>query len=334
MKNNLLLLLLAIILLITACEKEKNISEKTDTTSFLNEEFELKIDEISSSLEASRLGKSTVRDGYSVASGNLVQTITNVETALNNNFGNPEFTYKDLRVAKGSIILPRSSNDLTEQQIQALYNTAYNLWYQTYTNYNVIDKIPLIIDLEKVDSLSSSTDTYVHIGVFVGEESETVNITPCDKTFKDKYFWTDPAVGDCNFQLGSAYAAINKELAKKPSPVSKCVYYTDIVLHIESSGVFTGLFSNDFLTPDYQKNKCISIDLMNPHYCQIISDFQSITPAGRVPIIRKIRSAYVLTEVDNTPSQRDYHAREIFIHGIKKIKPYCVDTEPAKPKKF
>ena len=235
----------------------------------------------------------------------------------------------DVKSEAININITATNGILSEAAMQTIYNTAYNLWYATYTNYNAEEKHAIALDIEKVDSLSAGNQINIHIGAFVGEtDNSSATNTPCISTFNESHYWSQKSQNwglntNCNPNLPAADKAINIELAKNVvvPPPSNCTYY---YINIVSVGPFAskiGEWINSSIDPDYEKNRCIVLEKLNSHYCSVIEHFSWLIPMGNVPILRKIRAETILTMIDGAGFHKDYHACEQCVYG--KVKKSC-----------
>jgi hypothetical protein len=318
------------LLTFVACKKEESIAKDSAPTENSEQELEAKISNLSLNLESSRQGKAFTREGGITASS-VTDAIIDIEAALNYNFGNATQASKDIRNASKNITVSATNGTFTEANMQYIYNTAYNLWYNTYSNYAVSSKHPIVLDIAKIDSLSSGNEINVYIGAFVGESELGTNTnTPCLTAFNESHYWREKfqniAGANCNPTFPAADNAINIYLAKKTSPYNPCIYYTDIVTignNIVSTGGKMGIYSNTSYLSTYNQDTCIPFELMNSHCCAIVDDFNNMLPAGNSSIVRSIIGETALLNNGQISYTFDFHALKYFVYGKKKIKSVC-----------
>lgn len=332
-------LLLCSVLFFLACQKEHEVQNNVPLAEqvLYDEEFDAKIIALGTKLEASRKGETSTREGG--ISGSPVGTaIIDIEAALNRDHGKAMLPASDVKSATLNINVTATNGILSEATMQTIYNSAYDLWYATYTNYNVEEKHAIALDIEKVDSLSNGNQINIYIGAFVGK-TYVGPVVPCGKTFSKNYFWSEkqnipffPNSAICNPTLPGADKAINIELARNTAgPYSFCFYFTNITnLYVADQ---VGLWVNKHETSVYLKNQCMPLDILNPHYCTCIQQFSQKmlqVPANSYPIIREIiaETIFNLDPVTLEGSGADFHQLNKLVYGMKKTKSGCEVTKP------
>ena len=322
-----ILLLLCSISFFLACQKEhegqNNVLQTEQVLS--DEEFDAKIAALGAKLESVRNNEALYREG-GISEAPLETAIIDIEATLNRGHGNATLRASDVKKETVNINIVSKNGSLSQANMQTIYNTAYNLWYSTYSNYNVEHKHAIALDIAKVDSLSSGNQINIYIGAYVGQtDNSSATSTPCISTFNESHYWSQKSQGwglntSCNPNLPAADKAINIELSKSSGYYNYCVYYTNIT---SNPILGVGDWNNSSLSPTYTTDLCIVFERMNSHYCAVLEDFNSNTPSGYAPIIRTIISETLLSMKDGQGYHYDFHRMNEFVYGKRKLKVPC-----------